>query len=65
MDPEYAKLIRSRTERAAERTRVVGTYEDLSVTNRMADLLQHKQVVTAINAKRKVRGQGGGEGDRR
>ncbi|EFJ51871.1 hypothetical protein VOLCADRAFT_87484 [Volvox carteri f. nagariensis] len=52
LDSEYLKLVRSRTEQAAEKVRVVGYYED-SVDNVLADLAQQKRVEQDISARRK------------
>ncbi|GFR46057.1 hypothetical protein Agub_g7527 [Astrephomene gubernaculifera] len=53
LDSEYMKLVRSRTEQAAEKVRVVGFYED-SVDNMLADLAQQKRVERDISARRKA-----------
>ncbi|KAG2499438.1 hypothetical protein HYH03_002385 [Edaphochlamys debaryana] len=54
LDQEYLKLVRSRTEQAAEKVRVVGSYEDMSVDNRLADLAQHRRIVKDMNTRRKA-----------
>ncbi|GIL64310.1 hypothetical protein Vafri_18296 [Volvox africanus] len=53
LDSEYLKLVRSRTEQAAEKVRVVGYYED-SVDNDLANLAQQKRVERDISARRKA-----------
>ncbi|KXZ50769.1 hypothetical protein GPECTOR_15g454 [Gonium pectorale] len=53
LDAEYLKLVRSRTEQAAEKSRVVGFYED-SVDNMLADLAQQRRVERDISNRKRV-----------
>ncbi|GLC40110.1 General transcription factor IIF subunit 2 [Pleodorina starrii] len=53
LDSEYLKLVRSRTEQAAEKVRVVGYYED-TVDNMLADLAQQKRVERDILSRKKA-----------
>ncbi|KAG2439677.1 hypothetical protein HYH02_010558 [Chlamydomonas schloesseri] len=54
LDSEYLKLVRSRTERAAEKVRVVGSYDGLDLDNQIALKMQKQRLQKDIVERRKA-----------
>ncbi|KAG2436678.1 hypothetical protein HXX76_006206 [Chlamydomonas incerta] len=54
LDSEYLKLVRSRTERAAEKVRVVGSYDGLNLDNQIAAKMQERRLQKDIVERRKA-----------
>eukprot|EP00198_Chlamydomonas_reinhardtii_P010103 XP_001699440.1 predicted protein [Chlamydomonas reinhardtii] len=54
LDSEYLKLVRSRTERAAEKVRVVGRYDGLDLDNQIAARVQERRLQKDIVERRKA-----------